>query len=155
MQRIWPCALLFCLAASPVLADAASDARAHSEAFARAFNAHDAKAMLALYADDARVVWPGQGDEGKGKAEIAKLIDGLLKAFPASRVSLKSQDAIDLGGGYIATVGHWEQSFTTPDGKAATAEVRTSEVLRKRGGKTLYVIDHASIGLPPAPGPTK
>ena len=155
MQGIWPCALLLCLAASPVLADAEADARAHSDAFARAFNAHDAKAMLALYADDARAVWPGQGDEGKGKTDIAKLIDGLLKAFPSSTLTLKTQDAVDLGNGYIATIGHWEQSFTTPDGQAATAAVRTTEILRKRGGKTLYVIDHASIGLPPAPASTK
>jgi uncharacterized protein (TIGR02246 family) len=155
MRRICSCALLLCLAASPVLADAAADARAHSDAFARAFNAHDAKAMLALYADDARVVWPGQGDEGQGKAAIAKLIDGLLKAFPNSKLTLKTQDAVDLGNGYIATLGHWEQSFTTPDGQAATAQVRTTEIIRKRGGRTLYVIDHASIGLPPAPAPTR
>jgi uncharacterized protein (TIGR02246 family) len=155
MPRIWSWALLLCLAASPVLADAAADARAHSDAFARAFNAHDAKAMLALYADDARVVWPGQGDEGQGKAAIAKLIDGLLKAFPNAKLMLKTQDAVDLGNGYIATLGHWEESFTTPDGQAATAQVRTTEIIRKRGGRTLYVIDHASVGLPPAPAPTK
>ena len=153
MQRIWPCALFLCLATRPALADTAADARAHSDAFARAFNAHDAKAILALYADDARIVWPGQGDEAIGKSEIAKRVDALLKAFPTSRLTLKTQDAVDLGNGYIATIGHWEQSFTTPDGQAATAAVRTTEILRKRGGKTLYVIDHASIGVPPAPAP--
>jgi uncharacterized protein (TIGR02246 family) len=135
------------------LADAAADARAHSDAFARAFNAHDANAILALYADDARIVWPGQGDEAIGKSEIAKRVDALLKAFPTSRLTLKTQDAVDLGDGYIVTVGHWEQSFTTPDGQAATAQVRTTEVLRKRAGKTLYVIDHASIGVPPTTAP--
>ena len=44
------------LTTTPLLADATSDARAHSDAFARAFAARDAKAMLALYADDARCI---------------------------------------------------------------------------------------------------
>ncbi len=57
--------------------------------------ARDAEAMLALYADDAHVIWPGQGEEAKGKAEIKKLIDNNLKAMPAdAKVIFKSQEAI-------------------------------------------------------------
>jgi uncharacterized protein (TIGR02246 family) len=148
-------ALLLLVAALPAAATDGDVAKAHSEEFARAFNARDAKAIVALYADDARIVWPGQGEEGKGKAEIAKLVDALLKSFPDSRLALKSQDAIAVGREYIATVGHWEQTVTTPDGKKAIVPIRTTEILRKSGKKALYVIDHASIGLPPQPGPNE
>jgi len=150
----WP--ILFLLVAVPAFADPAADAKAHSEAFARAANAKDVKAVLALYADDARVVWPGQGEEAKGKAEIEKLVTNALKAFPKdSQIVLKSQEAIPLGRGYIATVGRWEQSFTGDDGKKQTVAVRTTEIIKKQGSKTLYVVDHASIGTPPPTEPAQ
>jgi uncharacterized protein (TIGR02246 family) len=152
MLRISSVSLLLALVAVPVLADATADARKHSEAFARAYMARDRQAILALYADNARCVWPGQGEEARGKAAIGKLVDGFLQAFPTGTLAVKSVDAMSLGNGYIATVGHWEQTFTGPDGKVQSVELRSTEVLRKRNGKTLYVIDHASIGLPPPPG---
>ena len=139
------------LMTTPLFADTASDAKAHADAFARAFAARDAKAILALYADDARCVWPGEGEEAHGRAGIGKLVDGLLNSFPNSTLTLKSQDAIALGTRYIASTGHWDQTVTMPDGHTETFHIRTTEILRKVGNKTLYVIDHASIGLPPPP----
>ena len=133
-------------------ADPAADAKAHSEAFARAFNAHNVKAVVALYAEDARAVWPGQGEEATGRAAIEKLLTSAFKMFPDAKVLLKSQEAISLGKDYISTVGHWEETFTAPDGKLQTVEVRTTEILRKKGGQTLYVVDHASLGVLPPPG---
>lgn len=135
----------------PLFADATSDARAHSAAFARAFAARDAKAMLAMYADDARCILPGEGQEAIGRGQIGKLIDGFLKSFPTGTLTLKSQDAMALGPRYIAVVGQWEQTATTPDGHPVTFHIRTTEVLRKVGTQWLYVIDHASIGLPSPP----
>src|SRR5262249_41966670 len=115
-------------------------------------NARDAKAVLALYAADAHVIWPGQGEEATGKADIEKLVADLLKQLPKdARITLKSQTAIPLGGGYGATVGHWTQAFTDPDGKQPTVELRTTEIIKKEKGKTLYVVDHASVGAPPPP----
>jgi uncharacterized protein (TIGR02246 family) len=149
MRSRWILGFTFLFTTS-LFADATSAARAHSDAFARGFAARDAKAILALYADDARVVWPGEGEEAHGRAAIAKLVDHLVKSFPGSTLTLKSQEAVALGTRYIATVGHWEQTATMPDGKTQTFQIRTSEVLRKDGEVWLYVIDHASIGLPPA-----
>ena len=138
----------------PLFADANSDARAHSEAFERAFAARDAKAILALYADDARCVWPGEGEEAVGRAAMAKLVDNMFKTSPANTtLTLKSQDAYELDTHHIATVGHWEETVTMPDGHKETYQIRTTEVLRKVGKVWLYMIDHASIGLPPPPAP--
>jgi hypothetical protein len=41
-----------------------------------------------------------------------------------------------------------------PDGKPATFRVRTTEILKRQGDKLVYVVDHASIGLPPPPAAT-
>ena len=147
-----PVFLVTLLITVPLLADATSDARAHSLAFQRAFAARDAKAMLALYADDARCVWPGEGEEAVGRAAIANAIDSMFKsASPNSTLTLKSQDAIAIDAHHVATVGHWDETVAMPDGNTQTVHIRTTEVLRKVGNKWLYVIDHASVGLPPPP----
>jgi ketosteroid isomerase-like protein len=64
--------LLFVLSLliTPALADTATRARVHAEAFARAMNAQDIDSALALYAEDARVVWPGIGDEAHGRSQF-------------------------------------------------------------------------------------
>jgi len=141
------------LALSPpaaVLADATADGRAVSEAFAKAVAAGDVQAILALYRDDASVIWPGQGEEAKGKAAIEQLVRKALPAMKEGRVVLKSQESIPLGDGYIVNLGHWEQSSTSTGGKRVSIEIRTSEVLARTGGKWLYLVDHASVGLPPS-----
>ena len=147
--------VLLCLISVPAFADPTSDAKAHSEAFARAANARDTKAVMALYADGARVIWPGQGEEATGKAEIEKMVSKFVAELPKdAKLTLESQTAIPLGNDYVAIVGNWEETFTDPDGKHQAVSIRTSEIIKQEGGKTLYVVDHASVGLPPpSPAP--
>jgi len=57
----------------PALADPITDAKAHSDAFQKAFNSGDAAAVVSLYDEQARLVWPGEGDEAFRKAEIRKV----------------------------------------------------------------------------------
>jgi uncharacterized protein (TIGR02246 family) len=140
------------LLAGAVWADANADAKAHSDAFARAMKARDVAAVVALYADDAYVIWPGAGQEAHGKAAIEKLVADFMKD-PQSAPTLKSQNVVDLGNGSIAVIGQWEQVVTGADGKSQTITVRTSEIIRKVGNKTLYVVDHASVGVPAATTP--
>jgi uncharacterized protein (TIGR02246 family) len=150
-MKTWLYLALFSLVATPAVADPAADAKAHSDAFASAMKARDVAAVVALYADDAHVIWPGQGEEAKGKAAIKKLVENALKAAPDSPPVLVSQEVVSLGNGNIATIGQWEQVMKGPDGKSETLRVRTSEIIKKVGNKTLYVVDHASIGFPPPP----
>jgi uncharacterized protein (TIGR02246 family) len=137
---------------APAFADANTVARAHSEAFARACASGKLDAVLALYEDDAIVVWPGQGEEAKGKAAIEKLAAALCNAKDPAPV-LKSVEGRQLGKDYVATHGRWEQSSKAPDGTTAVVVIRTTEVLKETGGKWRYVVDHASIGVPPPPAP--
>jgi len=146
-------ALAVCCLPGRASADAAADGRAVSDAFAKAVAAGDVPAIVALYRDDASVIWPGQGEEAKGKAAIEALAKKLV-AEKNGTIALKSQESTPLGDGYIVNVGRWENTVTTPAGKTQTVVIRTSEVLQKTDGKWLYLVDHASIGLPP-PAPSR
>jgi uncharacterized protein (TIGR02246 family) len=143
-------ALLLFLFASPAGADTNDIGMAHSEAFAKACAAGDIPGVLALYEDDATVIWPNEGEVAHGKAEIEKLARSLCKSGqPAPK--LKSQNSKQLAPDYIVNVGMWDATATGPDGKPVTSEVRTTEVIHLVDGKWLYTVDHASIGLPPPP----
>jgi uncharacterized protein (TIGR02246 family) len=144
-------AMLLVVITSPsAFADANAVARAHSEAFGRACASGKLDAVLALYEDDALVVWPGQGEEAKGKAAIAKLAANLCNGKDPAP-TLKAIEGRQLGKDYVVTRGTWEQPAKGPDGKPTTLVIRTTEVLKETQGKWRYVVDHASIGLPPPP----
>src|SRR5262249_50639724 len=136
----------------PAAHDHTADGRAVSDAFSKAVAAGDVPAIVALYRDDASVIWPGQGEEAKGKAAIEALAKKLV-AQKNGTIVLKSQESIPLRDGYIPNGGRWENTVTTTEGKTQTVVIRTSEVLQKTDGKWLYLVDHASIGLPP-PAPS-
>ena len=140
--------------ATPAFADPTAEARKHSEAFGKACTAGDVKAVMALYTDDAFVIWPGVGEEARGKAAIEKLVVNLCNPKLASKTVLKDAVGVQLDLSHIAVIGHWESTQNGPDGKPVTAQIRTSEVIVKSGDGWRYVVDHASIGVPP-PEPAK
>jgi uncharacterized protein (TIGR02246 family) len=147
----WLFVLTLLLPAAPALADATADARALSEAFARAAESGDVAAVVALYADDARAVYPPAGAEAHGKAEIEKLVARTFAGGKMGKLRLVSLDAIALDADHIATVGRWEQVIPGPGGKARVVPVRTTEVLVKQNGAWRYLVDHASVGAAPPP----
>ena len=148
-MRNWSAVALVVALAAPAFADPTADARAHDEAFSKACEAGDVKAVLALYADDAVVVWPGAGEEAKGKAAIEKLIPGTCNPKNNTKAVIKSLEAMPLDHSHIAIIGHWELTETGPDGKATTSQISATEVIAKTGSGWRYVVDHASIGVPP------
>ena len=145
-------ALIALVCSPPALAhaDLAAEVNAHEQAFARACAAGDVPGVMALYTDDARVVWPDAGEEGKGKAEIERLVTALCKQANKMELTLATLDTVPLDDNHAATVAHWEGSATTPDGKKVPLKIRSTEVLVKSGGAWRYLVDHASIGRPPA-----
>lgn len=136
---------------APALADPSAEARKQSEAFGKACSAGDLKAVLALYTDDAYVIWPGAGQEAKGKAAIEKLVPGLCNPKLGTKAVLADVVGLQLDPTHIATVGHWTVTQNGPDGKPVTSQVRTSEVIVRSGHGWRYLVDHASIGLPAEP----
>jgi ketosteroid isomerase-like protein len=137
--------------AAPAHADVPVEVRAHEDAFARACQAGDVASVLALYADDARVIWPGQGEESNDKTGLEKLATRFCKETKGLKIAIKSLEAKSLGADHLGVVGHWEITSTGADGKPVVAQMRAIEVLERRGGKLQYLFDHGSIGVPPAP----
>ena len=137
--------------AAAVHADAEADAKAVNDAFSKAFEACDVPAVLALYEDNAVVVWPGDGDFAIGKAGIEKIVKGYCSSPTKPTIKLISDGARQAGRDYIVHYSQQDSTVAGPDGKPSTIHVRTTEVLHKSNGKWRYVVDHASAGLPPAP----
>jgi len=138
------------LSAGVAAADPTADAKAVGDAFAKAMAAGDVPAVVALYRDDASLVWPGRGDEAKGKEAIERVVRATLASSPKdTQFVQKSNEAHALGDDYIVNLGRWENRFTAANGRHVTMQVRTTEVLARTGGKWLYLVDHASVGLPP------
>jgi len=144
--------LLGLVLAGSARADLNGEIRAHEDAFARACEGGNVDAVLALYTDDAIVVWPGAGQEAKGKAAIEKLATGFCKGSKDLKLTLKSLDVIPLDDTHAATFGHWEGASTGSGGRRMTSEVRATEVLVKSDAGWRYMIDHVSAGMaPPRP----
>src|SRR6185436_13753929 len=122
-MRNWSMVVLVMALAAPAFADATADAKAHDEAFAKACGAGDVKAVVALYADDAFVIWPGVGEEARGKAAIEKLATGLCNPRLATKAVLKDDVGVQLDPSHIAIIGHWEITQNGPDGKPATSQI--------------------------------
>src|SRR5438046_10529977 len=106
MKRWMVLPLMMMMLAGPALADPAADARGVEEAFARACSAGDLKGVMALYADDAIAVWPGQGAEAKGKADIEKMAATLCKEGSGAQFTLQSIEARRLEDAHMVTVAH-------------------------------------------------
>jgi uncharacterized protein (TIGR02246 family) len=133
-------------------ADAA--ARRLDEAFLKAAEAGDLAGVMALYADDAEVIWPGLGEEARGKKAIEPLAREFLAGLKSgTKLVLKSVTARRLGPDLVVNSARWEEISTGPDGKPTTKTLRTTEISTMEGDKRVFLVDHASIGWPPTPPP--
>jgi len=135
-------------------ADPVADAKTVTDAFNKAFEACDVPAVLALYEDNAIVIWPGQGEFATDKAAFEKIVKANCSG--PSKPSLKeiSSEARQIDKNYIVHTGQLDDTGTGPDGKPSTIRIRTTELLHKSAGKWRYAVDHASVGLAPAPPAT-
>ena len=127
--------------------DAATNAKALNDTFNQAFEACNIPAVLALYEDNAVMIWPGQGEFAIGKPGIEKIVRGYCSAPSKPSIKVISSDARRAGLDYIIHFGQLDTTITGPDGKPTTYRIRTSELLHKSHGKWRYEVDHASAGL--------
>ena len=149
-MQTWITLLPLLLTAAIARADLTAEIRAHEDAFARACETGNLDAVLALYTDDAVLIWPGAGEEARGKKDIATRATRLCKETRDLKLTIESLQVIPIDESHAVAVGRWQNSFTGPAGAHRSAIVRTTEVLVKRDGAWRYLVDHASIGLPPA-----
>ncbi len=126
-------------------------ANAVDQAFLDAFNAGDVDALMATYWNSPALVnigLDGMGglgwDGAKAGWEVAfASMPGVQLAFD-SPVNIAAGDVV-LGW------GAWTMTVPTGDGTAMVLQGRYSDVKAMRDGKWVYIMDHASVPMPPAP----
>ncbi len=149
----WLAAAAFWLAAAPiaVAADDAATIRANTEAWFKAFNAGNADAVAATYADDAVVMAPG-ASPASGAAAIKQQIVKEIAGAKSGGVSLAQGKIND-----VAVKGdmawHSGTYSVIKDGKTVDTGGYV-EALRKKGGKWLIVRDIWNSSTPPAAAPS-
>ncbi len=155
-MRLALAALLAVLSSAARAGDVPS-AIAHelSQKFITACEAGKVSEALALYLDDAVVVFPSEGARAEGKAELAKALADLCQEGVGKSKWLGGRGAwFGTGENAIVATGAWETSGEDPDGKPVSVVVRTTEFLVKTPAGWKYLLDHASVGVP-VPPPAK
>jgi uncharacterized protein (TIGR02246 family) len=147
MKRLFLTAVALVLA-MPAAAEHGS--KTLDEAWVKAITANDLEAVVALYADDATMYPPDQM-EAKGKEAIRANYAALLGASTVKNAKM-SDTRYETSGNF--SMG-WGRAMLTVVPKAGgdpqTLEVRFTSIAVKRGGKWLYLTDHASAPMPPQP----
>ncbi|HWC66129.1 MAG TPA: SgcJ/EcaC family oxidoreductase [Thermoanaerobaculia bacterium] len=115
----------------------------------KAVKANDIEAILACYAPDAVLWGPGEA-EARGTEAIRKIYAGILAGYVVRDASLANAQRRELGR-YSVGWGNYTLTLAPKKGGPPVAmHGRFTDVVEKRGGKWLYVADHASADPEPA-----
>ncbi len=93
--------------------------RANADAFAKAYNAHDAKAIAALFTPEAELV-DVDGDAKQGRGEIERIFASVFEQFPDAKMSVDVKSIRFLSGALavedgVATVTHEPNTPADPN----------------------------------------
>jgi uncharacterized protein (TIGR02246 family) len=145
------CSLAGDAVAAPPAAGADEAAiRAQSKDWEKAFNAGDAKAVAALYAEDALLLPPGSPG-ARGRAAIQAFFTKDLAEAKAAGVVFALNPKTDVG---VSGDMGWESGTYSATVKGAVVESgKFLSVSRKKNGKWLYLRDTWNADAAPAPPP--
>ncbi len=119
-------------------------------AWAKAAKAGDVEGLVKLYAPTAVTYMPDEM-KAKGTAEIRASFQKFLGSSTVTEMTL-SQDFATTSGNLAASSGMFSMTVAPKGGGAAqTMEGRYSSIAVRKNGKWMYVSDHASVPLAPAP----
>jgi ketosteroid isomerase-like protein len=136
--------------AGPTDAEKIAAAEALDQRFVDAFNKGDVEALLATYWNSPKLVSfgpDGMGTTGWDAARTAST--EMFKAMPGAKLELVTRHN-DVHGDVVLGWGTWKMTIPTPAGPQLM-EGRFSDAKMMHDGKWVYVMDHASVPLPPAP----
>jgi len=122
--------------------------RAQTTSWAKAYNGGDAKAVAALYAEDAVLLPPG-APAVSGRAAIQAFFTSEIAGSKAAGVVFVLSPSTDAGAS--GKLG-WESGTYKATVKSAVVESgKFLSVYRKKDGKWLYIRDTWNADAPPAP----
>jgi uncharacterized protein (TIGR02246 family) len=145
---VFTAALLVVTAAFAVAAD--EGPASVDQAWKKAMLAQDVNAIANLYAPDA-VMYSPDSMVLKGREAIRKDYEELLKTMRVVSADL-SDTHYETHGDVGLAHGHFTLKMAPKaGGDTVTMEGRFTSVAKKIGGKWQYVVDHASVPMPPPP----
>jgi ketosteroid isomerase-like protein len=121
------------------------------QAFLNGFNAGDANALMATYWNSPELVnigLDGMGDTGWGGAKAGW--EAVFASMPGAQLAFNDPHNIAQGD-VVLGWGGWTMTIPTGDGTGMVLQGRYSDVKAMRDGKWVYIMDHASVPMPPAP----
>jgi uncharacterized protein (TIGR02246 family) len=125
-------------------------AKAVDQQFTSAFNRGDIEGLMATYSREADVVlFPPAELEVRGWESIRKDMAQFLASVPGARIELIDPQ-YRAAGDVVIGWGTWRTITPSPDGRSMETMGRYTDVKAQRDGKWVYIVDHASIPLPPA-----
>lgn len=149
--RMWRALGIVTLAGAHAAAAASADEdaiRAQTRSWEQAYNAGDAKAVAALYAEDALLLPPGTPGV-RGGAAIAEFLSKDIAGAKAGGVVMVIDPKTDVG---VSGDTGWESGTYKATVNGAVVETgKFLSVSRKQGGKWLYIRDTWNADAPPAP----
>jgi ketosteroid isomerase-like protein len=136
-------------APAPVVIGAAADSV--DQQFLAAFNKGDVDAIMATYWQSPSLVSIGLGGMGlQGwDATKASWVE-LFGAMPGAQLEFTTHQNEAFGDVAIGS-GTWKLTMPVAGGDTQVMQGRYSDVKALRDAKWVYVMDHASVPLPPAP----
>ena len=131
---------------------AETGAQSVDSSWIKAMKANDLEAVLKTYASDA-VVWLPQVKEARGEKAIRSVYEGLLSANTVTEVTLSETGYRTMGK---VSVGWGRFSLTLAPKSGGSPVVMTgryTDIAEQRGGRWVYVVDHASAEPAGTEGP--
>ncbi len=138
----------------PTDAEKLAAAEALDQRFLEAFNKGDVDGLAATYWNSPKLVSfgpDGMGTTGWDAAKAGSV--EMFKAMPGAKLENLSHHN-DVHGDTVLGWGTFKMTIPTPGGPQVI-EGRYTDVKMMHDGKWVYVMDHASVPLPPAPEPVK
>ena len=122
---------------------AETGAQSVDSSWIKAMKANDLEAVLKTYAPDA-VVWLPQVKEARGEKAIRSVYEGLLSANTVTEVIL-SETGYRTMGKFSVGWGRFSLTLAPKSGGSPVVMTgRYTDIAEQRGGRWVYVVDHAS-----------
>jgi len=145
-------AILFgCAPKPPNIDEMMAAAKDLDKRFVEAYNKGDVDAVMATYWNSPDFLsYPPDAMQAKGWEATKEGIAHTFASMPGFKLELIDPGYI-VAGDMVISYGTWKGIVTPPGGEPMTLEGRYSDVKAKKDGKWVYVMDHASVPLPPPP----
>jgi uncharacterized protein (TIGR02246 family) len=142
LLRITALAFLIVTLSLPCRA-AETGAQSVDSSWIKAMKANDLEAVLKTYAPDA-VVWLPQANEARGQKAIRSAYEGLLSANTVKEVVL-SETGYRTTGKVSLGWGKFSLTLAPKSGGSPVVMIgRFTDIAERRGGRWVYIVDHAS-----------